>query len=94
MCGCGAVVKTTGAHHQVIGSIPTRKVFTTFLVVSHALPHATRSPILAREPPVPAPPSVTSYTQTRTHTHTHTYAHIHLRHILATYRPIHHTTTS
>ena len=44
MCGGGAVVKTTGAHPQVIGSIPTRKVFLSFLVASHALPHTSRSP--------------------------------------------------
>ena len=94
MCGCGAVVKTTGVHHQVMGSIPTRKVFITFLVVSRTFPHTTRSPILAREPPVPAPPSVISCTHTRTHTHTHTYAHRHLNHTLATYPSIHHATTS
>ena len=94
MCGCGAVVKTTGAHHQVMGSIPTRKVFLSFLVVSHTLSHTSRSPLLAREPPVPSPPSIISCTHARTHTHTHTYAHIHLNYTLATYHSIHHATTS
>ena len=74
MCGGGAVVKTTGAYPQVMGSIPTRKVFLSFLVVSHALPHTSRSPLLAREPPVPSPPSITVI-----HTYTHTHAHAHLR---------------
>ena len=94
MCGCGAVVTTTAAHHQVMGSIPTRKVVISFLVGSHALSHTTRSPFLGQEPPVPSPPSIMSHTHARTHTYTHTCAHIHLSHTLATYPSMHHATTS
>ena len=88
------MVTTTAAHHQVMGSISTRKVFISFLVVSHALPHTTHSPFLGREPPVPSPPSIISHTHARTHTYTHTYTHIHLSHTLATYPSMHHATTS
>ena len=55
---------------------PPEKVSVSSLVASHALLHTTPSPFLAREPLVPSPPSVISYTHARSHTHTHTYAHI------------------
>ena len=90
----GAVVTTTAAHHRIIGSIPAREVNVSSLVASHALLHTTPSSFLARELLVPSPPSVISYTHARSHTHTHTYAHILLNYTLATYRPIHHATSS
>ena len=79
MCGCGAVVKTTGAHRQVVGSIPTRKVYTSFSGgISHSLPSTTiRSPLAGSGTRCSlCHHSSMSYTHARTHTHTHTYAHI------------------
>ena len=74
MCGCGAVVRTTGAHHQVMGSIPTRKVFISFLVVSHTLPHITRSPFSGS-----GTPSSLSTLNHIMHIRTHAHIHAHLR---------------
>ena len=69
----GTVVETTAAHRQVVGSSPTRKVYTPFLVASHTFLCTVSPSFLPREPLVPSGHRLIA----RIHIHTHTHTHLH-----------------
>ena len=66
-------MKTTAAHHKVMGSSPTRKVYIPFLVASHTFPHTIPPLFLPREPSVPSAHRLIAHTHLHTHTHLHAY---------------------
>ena len=74
----GAGVKTTAAHHKVVGLNPIREVYTPFLVASHTFLHTISPSFLPREPLVPSAYLLIARTHIHTHTHTHTPTRMHL----------------
>ena len=100
MCGCGAVVKATGAHHQVMGSIPIRKVYLSFLIVPPYLSAHHSLPLLLTRGTLSSLSTLSHIMHT--HTRTHTYTHTHIRsptpkphtHTSRAIHPTHHATAS